>query len=112
MNRKGQALIEFIIIIPILILIISGIIDFGNIIYEKYKLQNDLDTIQELYVLRKDNDINNYLTNKNININIDNDDNYTTITLSKNISINTIIINNLIGNPYKIEVSKVILEGV
>ena len=30
-NSKGQALVEFIIVLPILLLIIMAIIDFGNI---------------------------------------------------------------------------------
>ena len=36
-NNKGQALVEFIIVLPILLLIIISIVDFGNIISKKYK---------------------------------------------------------------------------
>ena len=110
-DRKGQALIEFIIILPILILIIFCIIDFGNIMIEKSKLQNDLDIITELYQSKSNDEINNYISKNEIDINIDNLNNYTTITLNKDIDINTIIINNIIGNKYHIKVSKTILEG-
>ena len=40
MNRRGQALIEFVLIVPILILILFVIVDFGNIFYSKYELEN------------------------------------------------------------------------
>ena len=43
---SGQALVEFIIIVPILLLILMGIVDFGNIIYQKYRLEGSLDTLE------------------------------------------------------------------
>lgn len=48
-DKKGQALIEFVIIIPILLLILSVIIDFGFILYEKNKLENVSTDISNLY---------------------------------------------------------------
>ena len=33
-NRKGQALIEFVLILPVLIMLIFGFIDLGRIILE------------------------------------------------------------------------------
>ena len=110
MNKKGQALIAFIIILPILILIISCIIDFGNIIYQKYKLTNDLDIITDMY-LNNDNDLNNYLSDINATINYDNNGNYTNIKLIKEIDINTIILNNIIGKKYQVSTSKTIYNG-
>ena len=35
-DNHGQALIEFIIIIPVLLFILFAIVDIGNIIYQKY----------------------------------------------------------------------------
>lgn len=110
-DRKGQALIEFVIIIPILILLISCIIDFGSVIYEKYQLQNNLDTIGEMYVLNKNEDINNYLNSIKAEMIVENDNEYTTITLKKDIDINTIIINNIIGKKYHLSVNKTIVKG-
>ena len=40
MNCKGQALIEFVIILPVLIMLIFGFIDLGRIILENNKLEN------------------------------------------------------------------------
>ena len=59
-SNKGQALVEFIMIIPIFIFILLAIVDFGNIIYQKYQLENNIDTIADMYVLG-DNTIDDYL---------------------------------------------------
>ena len=54
MNKnRGQALVEFIIIVPILLLILLGIVDFGNIIYRKLALESTLDTVVDLYESNK-----------------------------------------------------------
>lgn len=40
LNNKGQSLVMFVIIIPIIVLIFTLIYDVGNAIYEKNKLSN------------------------------------------------------------------------
>ena len=49
MNKKGQALVEFILILPVLLLIIIGMIDIGNIFLSKYDLNKDLENVVNLY---------------------------------------------------------------
>ena len=49
MNKKGQALVEFILILPVLLLIVMALIDIGNIFLKKYDLNKDLETVTELY---------------------------------------------------------------
>jgi Flp pilus assembly protein TadG len=39
-NEKGQAMVEFAFILPILLVIICGIIDFGWLFYNQYALNN------------------------------------------------------------------------
>ena len=39
-NKKGQALIEFVIILPVMLLLVFCLIDFGMVIYEKNNLEN------------------------------------------------------------------------
>ena len=56
-NKKGQALVEFVVIMPIFIMLLISIIDLGNIIYKKYHLENDLDYIVDLYRLNKISEI-------------------------------------------------------
>ena len=109
-NNKGQALVEFIVILPILLLIIMAIIDFGNIFTKKYSLENDLDIISNMY---KENDytgINDYVNSKDININYEKDNGFIIINLSKTIRVNTPILNNILGKDYNITTSRVMYE--
>lgn len=109
-NSKGQALVEFIIVLPILLLIIMAIIDFGNIFTKKYSLENDLDVVSNMYKEEKYDSINSYIKEKNISILYEKEDEFIIINLSKNIKINTPILNNILGKNYKIETSKMIYE--
>lgn len=110
-NNKGQALIEFILIIPILAIFILGLFDIGNIIYKKYQLENDLDYIVDLYNESKINDIDEYVKNKKIIISTDNSLEYTTITLSKNITFIAPGMSKILGDSYKISTNRVIRNG-
>lgn len=40
LNRQGQALVEFILILPIFLMLMFVIIDFGMVFNEKNKLEN------------------------------------------------------------------------
>lgn len=111
LNKKGQALIEFIIIMPIFFIIVMGIFDFGHILYQKYQLENNIDYIVDLYDDGKSEELNNYIEDKKIKLLTDENNEYTTLILKKEISINTPFINNLIGKKHIIETSKVIYEG-
>ena len=57
LNKKGQALIEFVIILPIFLLLVMGVLDFGNILYQKYKLENSVDYITDLYKNKEEEDL-------------------------------------------------------
>lgn len=39
-NEEGQALVEFALVLPILLLILCGIIDFGWLFYNQYNVDN------------------------------------------------------------------------
>ena len=109
-NNRGQALVEFVIVLPILLLVIMTIIDFGNIFTKKYSLENDLDVISNMYREEKYNSINKYVNDKNISINYENEDEFIIINLNKTIKINTPILNNIIGKNYKLTASRAIYE--
>lgn len=40
MNEKGQALVEFAIVLPVLLLLVCGIIDFGWLFFNQLSLNN------------------------------------------------------------------------
>lgn len=101
-SNRGQALIEFILILPVFLMLILGIIDFGKIFYTKYTMQNDLDLISNLYSSKKEDEYNNYVNNNNLKLQISTNNNLTTIQISKTIDINTPGLNKVLGNQYKI----------
>ena len=67
-NNKGQALVEFIIIMPILILLFVSIFDMGLVMLNKYKLENELDTIISYYNNNEEDVMNAYASSKDISI--------------------------------------------
>jgi len=90
MNRKGQALVEFVLILPIFILMLFAIVDFGMILSKK----NNIDDIKNLY--------------PKVKINISSDDKYTKIIISDDVDIMTPGLNRILGNPYNIKVERTI----
>lgn len=108
MNKKGQALIEFVLILPILIMILFSIIDFGRI----YTTKSDLESILSDIILNNytSNEINEYIENKNINANVDIkiDNNSKKITMTKKIDLITPLLNVILDNPYTISIERVI----
>lgn len=107
-NKKGQALVEFILIAPIFLIMIMSMIDIGNVIYKKYDLENELDYIVDLYRNNKLDEINYYSNNNEFIVNITQANEMTTIELNKNINIYTPFLNVVMSNPYKITVDRVI----
>ena len=110
-NQNGQALVEFIVILPIFLLLVMGMFDFGNILYQKYKLENHLDYIVELYKSDVEDDLEAYLDNNEIEMTTRLGDNYSIIELSKKLKIITPGLESIIGDPYVVKTSKVIYDG-
>jgi len=107
MNNKGQALIEFVLILPVFLFILFVIIDFGIIFSTKSNLENDSTDIinlfkngtslEELEEMYRDNDIN-----------VSNEDNYYTFSISTSVNLITPGFNRIFGNPYVINVERII----
>lgn len=112
MNKKGQALIEFIILLPIIIIIFLGIIDFGLILYKSNHLESQMDEIIQMYKNDESFDkINQYVKkdNKNVKVELINEGNkFINVTLNEEYSTITPGINLIIGNPYLITAKRVI----
>ena len=105
-NGKGQALIEFILILPILLILTIGIFDLFNMQNQKYELSNDLDYVSELYINGKQNEINEYLNNKNIVMDKKIDGTFIEIRLTKKVKLITPLLNKILSNPYEISVKR------
>ncbi len=109
-NRKGQALVEFVLILPVFILILLTVIDFGNIIYSKNKLEND--TTDIVRMIKNDTsiiDIKQEYKGIEIDLN-DYKDKYQKIIITKYIDINTPLLDKILGDPCEIKTERVILD--
>ncbi len=112
MKRNGQALVEFIIILPVLVFILLAIIDFGIIFSKNNSLENKANQVVNNFEksvsfelleqkLKEDN--------KNIKLSITNEENkYVNITITEEYKTMTPGLNLILGSPYLIEVKRVI----
>ncbi len=107
-NNKGQALIEFILILPIILAILLYIIEFGRITIQKQQLEASIDLIVDLYEDGKKNEIETYIQNNNILINVDKQNDLTTLKINKKIKSNLPLINKIMGD--SIETKRTIYE--
>ena len=108
MNRKGQALVEFVLILPIFVLILLTIVDFGNILVTKNKLENDASDI--VRIIRNNDDIVNLEEEyPNIDIEVtDYKDKYKKVTLISEVKINTFFLDKILGDPCIVNTERVI----
>lgn len=107
-KNSGQALVEFVIILPIILVILLYIIEFGKITLKKYELESNIELITELYKNQKQEEINNYVNQNNITISYSKNNELTTIIIKKNIKTNMPLINKILGN--NIETKRTIYE--
>ena len=107
MNRKGQTLVEFVLILPLFIIILFVIIDFGLIISKKSYLDNmSVDIIsmikngsskEEIEVLYPD-----------LIIDISKKDNYQDVKIEYDMKTITPGLNLILGDPYRITIERII----
>lgn len=108
-NNRGQALVEFVIILPVTLLLIFCIVDFGRVISLKSDLESKTDDLITFYKAGKTLDeINNVMDNKDINISITTNDNYTTIKAEKKIEPITPGLSYILKKVFDVEVYRVI----
>lgn len=106
MNRKGQALVEFVLILPIFIMILFSIVDFGIIFNKKNELENiSIDIINLL------NNNNNKIEEiqkeyPKVDIKLTSEEKYTIVEISTKVNIITPGLNRVLGNPYIVKVER------
>ena len=107
MNRKGQALVEFVLILPIFIFILFSIVDFGMILNKKSQLENvSVDIISRF----KNNDSIEDIKKSydDLLINFDSNDVDIVITITAEVDIVTPGLNLVLGDPHKITIERII----
>lgn len=112
MNRKGQALIEFIIILPVLIMLIFSFIDLGRIILENNRLEAvTTDVVIKYKETKNYSDVLEYIKSmgyKDVDLSIKTNDEIVTIKLDKKVELITPGLDSILGNPYSVSVERVV----
>ena len=105
MNRRGQALVEFVLILPVFLFLIMAVVDFGIIFNRKnaletvsgdvviaYRAGSTVDEIRAVY--------------PKYSIDITNEDEYDKVVIGDNVKLHTPGFNRIFGNPYNIKVER------
>ena len=108
-NTKGQALIEFILILPILLILTIGVFDLFNIQNKKYDLENDLEYIKELYMNNNEDEINTYLNKNDITLEKNINGEFIELKLTRKVKLITPLLNKVLDNPTIISVKRSVL---
>lgn len=118
-NKKAQALVEFVLILPILIIMIFAIIDFGNIYVAKSNLENRMTYATE--VLKKTVDVSTLYDEVITSVNKDSKDkiqvelvfekdtDFVKVKLSKSVNIITPGLNLILGSKYNATAERVVV---
>ena len=107
MNKKGQALVEFVLILPVFIFLILVMYDFGRIFNLKNRLESNGTDIILLYKDGKSLDDIKVIY-PDLEISISNDSDYYKVEIQDSIKLYTPGFNLIFGNPYKINVARYI----
>ena len=111
MNKKGQALVEFVIILPIIVFILLATIDIGKIFYITNKLENKLNDVVSMYENNKTIDDMEKNVKKEIKdsyLSIKEDDKYIEFKITKDVQIVTPGLNLIFDSPYTVVTKRVI----
>ena len=109
-NKKGQAVVEFVIILPIFIFMLLSIIDIGKVIYFQNQLVSELNDVVDLYKNQKTyeeilNELN--LQDEGVTLEIKNQDNeIITFYLKRDVEIITPGLNVIFDNPHTVTVER------
>jgi len=107
MNRKGQALVEFVLILPIFLFLVFVVYDFGMIYSSKNRLENNSSDIIYLFKNGKSLEEIKKLY-PDCNIMISNDQEYYKVLIESSVNLITPGFNRLFGEPYVINVERYI----
>ena len=99
MNKRGQALVEFVLVLPILIFLLLALVDISRMMIMKNHLESVLSSVDKETTTIND---------KEYNIQFEKKDNY--VYLKSCIDVITPGMNKILGNPACVTTSKEIKE--
>lgn len=112
-NKRGQALVEFVIILPVIIFIIMGLVDTIVVFTHKNNAESKMADVIELYKnSESDENITKFIQKdlKSASFKSNKDAKYSYLEITDNYEFITPGLSTILGNPYKIITERVILN--
>ena len=103
MNKKGQALVEFVLVLPVLIFLLLAFIDIARLMIMKNHLESVLNTVNIETNEVKDKEYQ-------IQINKKNDGDKVEIELKSCLEVTTPGLNKILGDPACVSTSKIMKD--
>lgn len=111
MNRRGQALVEFVLILPVFILILLSMIDFGNILSSKNNLEGiSTDVVRLILNGKSVSDINGEYSDVSVEVS-NYKDGYRKIIVKKKVDVITPFLDRILGNSFVVKVERIIPDA-
>ena len=109
-NNKAQALVEFVILLPIIIMILFIVIDFAFVFYNKNTLEGMMNDVALYKQKGKSYEEIKSTLPKDVTLSYKNNNNKSTMTLTTKIDLITPFASTFFNNPYEISTERVILN--
>ena len=103
MNKKGQALVEFVLVLPVLIFLLLAFIDIARLMIMKNHLESVLNTVNVETKEIKDKEYQ-------IQINKKNEGDTVLVELKSCLEVTTPGLNKILGNPACVSTSKIMKD--
>jgi len=112
LKNKGQALVEFVLILPVLLLLLFAFFDVSRIFIGKNHLENVMNEVSKLVIANKtEEEISDYLKKDDYQISISMSKNkYINIKLKTSLDLITPGLKQILNDPYIIEVERSIIH--
>lgn len=109
-NNKAQALVEFVIILPIILMVLFIVIDFSNIFYQKNHLESVTNDVVEYKENGKtDAYIKNAIKDSKASVSYKTKEDKLNIKLTKKVNLITPFSSLFFDNPFVIKTERTIL---
>lgn len=107
-NRKGQALVEFVLILPVFLMILFTIVDFGVLLHTQNELENvSTDVVRMIQNGDSIEEVQKDYTDLGIQLSPYREK-YQKIVLSNEVSLITPFLDRILGNPCQVKVERII----
>ena len=109
-NNKGQALVEFVILLPIIIMILFIVIDFAFIFYNKHSLEGVMEEVSLYQQNGKSYDEIKEILDTDTTIKYNYQGDKLEIVLTKKVDLITPFASSILSDPYKITTKRVLFN--